>query len=980
MKEKRNLLLRAVCFVAVLLLSLEVSAQSAIHGTVKEASGEPVIGATIRVVGQSTGTVSDIDGHFTITAKAGDMLKFTYVGFDTRDVAARDGMEVTLSASSSELDEVVVVGYGSLAKKEISSSIVQVDRSQFNEGAVTDAMELVSGKVAGLNVNATADANPNSLSSIQVRGAGSLQAGNGPLIVIDGIAGGDLRNISTQDVESITVLKDAGSAAIYGTRGANGVILITTKHGSGEQGVINITYDSWIAANLAKGKPDVLTTDEYRRSMRGNDYGYDTDWYDEITRPVSYNLNQYLSIDGNTRNGYFGASLNYKKANGLDIASGREEYGGRFVVEQRALDSRLKFNSSLSLRKVHEEYGNDGMFDTALTLNPTLPVRNADGTYYQPTSPTGVYNPVSVLRDNDSNGDRIYLLGNADVQLNILNLEHHSLSTSLSYALQYNDYKNNYYTPSTSSQSYWDGYKGEASINYQKWWTNRLEWLANYTWTITDHQLKAVLGYSWERSSWEQQYTGNHNFTYDSPSYNGIGAGTGLTDGTASLYAGRSESTLIGFFGRLNYNWRDMLFASASLRHEGSTKFGKDRKWGNFPSASLAWESTATPGLESLKEAFQSLKLRVSYGVTGRSDFDAYQSTPTYTSNGAYYMDGQWVNGYAPSGNANPLLGWEKSKAFNVGVDFEALHSHLRGSIEYFDRRSEDLLYNYTAPQPPYVWSSILVNVGTTKNTGVELALSYDVLSGKNLTWTTGINYSYGTTKFIKLSNDIYKASYIDLYQKPGVGTNEYFFRVQEGGKVGQFWGYEYAGHDDNGNMLVYNKDNEKVLTTNVDASDKRYIGNGSPEHFLSWSNSFRYKNWDLSFLLRGAFGFDIFNMRKYGMGLQLCGTDNVLRTAYTDDRDVKSGGGVISSYFLERGDYLKLDNLTLGYTLRPKSRQLLESLRVYIAAKNLFTITGYSGNDPSIVTQTGITPGVDVTSAYPSATQLSLGVTVRFH
>ncbi len=979
MKKSKQLLKGMCLLIAFTFFALDMAAQ-AIHGNVKDNTGEVIIGATVQVVGQSKATVTDLDGNFSIDAKRGEKLRISYMGFTPQELAAKDGMQIVLQESSSELEEVVVVGYGSLAKKEISSSIVQVDKSQFNQGAVTDPMELISGKVAGLNVNATADANPNALSSIQVRGAGSLQAGNGPLVVIDGIPGGDLRNISTQDVESITVLKDAGSAAIYGTRGANGVILITTKRGSSAQGVVNVTYDSWIATNIAKGKPEVLSTDEFRRSQRGKDYGYDTNWYDEITRKASYNVNQYLSIDGTTRNGFFSVSLNYKKANGLDIASGRSEYGGRFVTEQRALNNALKFNASLSLRKVHEEYGNDGMFDTALTLNPTLPIYNADGTYYQPTSPTGVYNPVSVLKENNSDGDRIYLLGNADVQWNVLKLEHHNLSTSLSYQMQYNDYKNNYYTPISSSQSYWDGYKGEATMKYQKWWTNRAEWLVNYTWTIPSHEIKFVGGYSWERSNWQQQGMGNHDFTFDSPSYEGIGSGTGLKDGTADMYAGRSESTLIGFFGRVNYNYNDMIFASAALRHEGSTKFGKDNKWGNFPSVSLAWELTKTPVVNAVANTFQSLKLRASYGVTGRSDFDAYKSTATYTANGAYLIDGQWVTGYAPSSNVNSMLGWEKSKAFNIGVDFEAMGSSLRGSLEYFDRRSEDLLYNYTAPQPPYVWDNILVNVGTTKNTGFELSLSYDVFAKKDFRWTTSANYSYGTTKFVKLSNDIYKASYIDLYQKPGVGTNEYFFRVQEGGKVGQFWGYEYAGYDENGNMLVYNKDNEKVLTTNVDASDKRYIGNGAPSHFLSWNNSFRYKNWDLSVAMNGAFGFDIFNMRKYGMGLQLCGTDNVLRTAYTDDKNVKSGGGVISSYFLEKGDYFKLDNVTLGYNFNLKNVKLLESIRVYVAAKNLFTITSYTGNDPSIVTQTGITPGVDVNSAYPTATQLSLGLTVRFH
>ena len=981
MKRSRNLCYRLLLMLAVVFFALDVSAQTTINGQVKDDMGEAVIGASIVVKGTSNGTVTDFDGNFTLKCQSGAKLVITYIGYTPQEVAAKDGMQVTLKEDVAQLNEVVVVGYGSMAKKEISSSVVQISKDQFNQGAASDAMALVAGKVAGLNVASSADANPNAITDIQVRGAGSLSASNGPLVVIDGIAGGDLRNIATQDVESITVLKDAGSAAIYGTRGANGVILVTTKKGSGTAGVTNVTYDSYIALNIQKQKPDILSTDEFRRSRRGQDYGADTNWWDEITRPVSYSLNQYLSIDSSTKNGFFGLSLNYKKGNGLDIVSGREEYGARFVGEQRVLNGFLQFNSSLSARKVHEEWGNDGLFDTALTMNPTIPVKNPNGTYYQPNSPTDIHNPVNDLKENVSQGDRVYLLGNADVKLNILQTEQHNLNTSLSYALQYNDLKENFYTPTSSSESFWNGYAGRARINYQKWWTNRLEWLANYTMTLDKHQLKAVLGYSWERSKWEQSGNENMGFVYDALSYHGIANGTYLKDGKANLWAGSSESTLIGFFGRLNYNFNDMLYASASFRREGSTKFGSNTKWGNFPSASLAWEVTNTPVLkEAVGSIFQSLKPRISYGVTGRSDFNAYQSIATYSGYSAYLIDGQWINGYAPSLNANPDLAWEKSKAFNIGLDFVTLNNRLRGSIEYFDRRSEDLLYNYTAPQPPFIYNTILVNVGTTKNTGLEVSLEYDVLSKSALKWTTGVNWSTGDTKLTKLSSDAYQMAYLDLYRKPGVGTNEYFFRVEEGGKIGQFYGYEHAGIDENGLLLVYDNDGNAKPAAQADPSWKRDIGNGAPKHFLSWSNSFRYKNWDLSTLFRGAFGYKIFNMRKYGMGLIGCGTDNVLRTAYTDDADVLSSGGIISSYFLENGNYFKLDNVTLGYNYTPKNRQLVESLRVYVTAKNLFTLTSYKGNDPSIVTSTGITPGVDSNSAYPQATQLSLGVTVRFH
>ncbi len=738
MEKTKSQFCRLLMLIAVVCFALDVSAQTTVSGHVKDDTGEDVIGASVMEKGTSNGTVTDFDGKFTLQCKSGATLVISFIGYNPQEVKAKDGLEITLKEDVAQLNEVVVVGYGSMAKKEISSSVVQISKDQFNQGAASDPMALIAGKVAGLNVASSADANPNAMTNIQVRGAGSLTASNGPLVVIDGIAGGDLRNIATQDVESITVLKDAGSAAIYGTRGANGVILVTTKKGSGTAGVTNVTYDSYIAFNVQKPRVGILSTDEFRRSRRGQDYGADTDWWDEITRPVSYNLNQYLSIDSSTKNGYFGLSVNYKKGNGLDIVSGREEYGGRFVGEQRVLNNRLQFNSSLSVRKVHEEWGNDGLFDTALTMNPTVPVKNPDGSYYQPNSPTDIHNPVNDLKENVSQGDRIYLLGNADMKLNILQMEQHNLNTSLSYALQYNDLKDNFYTPSTSSESFWNGYAGRARINYQKWWTNRLEWLVNYTMTLNEHQLKAVLGYSWERSKWEQSGNENMGFVYDALSYHGIGSGSYLRDGKANLWAGSSESTLIGFFGRLNYNYRDMIFASASMRREGSTKFGANTKWGDFPSGSLAWEITKAPFAQSLAQAFQSLKPRVSYGVTGRSDFNAYQSIATYSTRGAYLIDNQWINGYAPSLNANPDLAWEKSTAFNVGVDFVALNSRLRGSVEYFDRRSKDLLYNYTAPQPPFIYNTILVNVGTTKNTGIEVSLDYDVLAKKASTGAWG--------------------------------------------------------------------------------------------------------------------------------------------------------------------------------------------------------------------------------------------------
>lgn len=553
-----------------------------VSGTVTDPAGEVLIGVSVSVKGEQQHAVAtDFDGNYTLEAvPSGGTLVFSYVGFKAveQPVNGRTKIDVTMSEDNELLDEVVVVGYGSLSRKELSSSIVQVNREDFQRGAMNSPMEMLTGKVAGLNVSSTASANPNAGADLQVRGATSLSAGNGPLIVIDGVAGGDIRTLAPQDIESMSVLKDAASAAIYGTRGANGVILITTKKGTGEPGLPVITFDSYGALAFAKDKPEVLSPYEWRLARRGNDYGASTDWYDLITRDYAYDTNQYLSIDGSLANGgYYTASANWKKANGLDIVSRREEFGGRAAVSANALDSHLRFTASINARKVKENWGDDGMFDTALGMNPTIPVYNTDGSYYQPTSPTDVKNPVQQLRVNTSRGNRTYLLGTADVKYNIWSNDRHSVSTTLSYSYNYNDLKSDYYTPTTSGESYWGGYAGRASQQYQKWWTNRVEWLANYGFQSGDNDVKVVAGYSFERSNWEQMFMQNNGFTFDKPLWNGIGSGSWLGDGKAQMYGGKSQSTLIGFFGRVNYSWRGMIIASASIRHEGSTKFGSTR-------------------------------------------------------------------------------------------------------------------------------------------------------------------------------------------------------------------------------------------------------------------------------------------------------------------------------------------------------------------------------------------------------------------
>ncbi|MCH5226869.1 MAG: SusC/RagA family TonB-linked outer membrane protein [Muribaculaceae bacterium] len=984
LKAKRAL---TSAFLATLLWTSAAAQNLTVTGTVTDPIGEVLIGVSVSVKGDQTkGTATDFDGNYTLKeVPSNATLVFSYVGFQSKEIAVngRTVVDATLSEDHELLDEVVVIGYGTLSKKEVSSSIVQVNSDDFMKGAVNSPMEMLTGKVAGLNVSSTASADPNGGADLQVRGATSISAGNGPLIVVDGVPGADIKTIAPQDIESMSVLKDASSAAIYGTRGANGVILITTKKGSGEVGKPLVTYDSYAAIGFAKGKPQVLSPEEWRAARRGHDFRSNTNWYDLITRDVNYDTNQYVGIEGALNGGgYYTASISYKNANGLDIKSKREEFGGRAAVSANTLDNHLKFTFTLNARKSNEDYKVGNYFGRALTLNPTMPVYNPDGTWYRPNDVTNPTNPVNQMTTPTSKGVQDYILGTADLRYNIWSNEYNTLSTTLSYSYTYHDFKKSTYYPSESDTSINGGFNGEADLSYEKWWTNRLEWLGNYTFQNEDNNLGVVVAYSYERSDYNSMSESNYDFTFNSPLWNNIGAGSWLAEGRANMGSYASQNTLIGFLGRVNYSWKNMIIASASVRHEGSSKFGSDRKWGTFPAASVAWEMAQAPFLRDYVQVVQSLKPRFSYGQTGRSDFNPYQALPTYSSVGEYPMNGvnnQWDQGYRPSNNANALLGWEKLISYNVGVDF-MLWNRVYGSIEYFDRESKDLLYRYTAPQPPFIYDNILVNVGTIRNEGVELALNGDIIVNKPVTWTMGINYSYSTTKLTKLSNDVYQAAYLDLYSTGGIGSTSYLFRVEEGGKVGQFYGFKTAGVDpENHTMLVYNKDNEIIPVSAANQDDKRYIGNGAPQHFLTWSNSLKYKGWDLNLMFTGAFGFDIYNNMRVGMGLQQGGSVNVLRSAYGKDQDLWYNPGDVTSYFLEKGDYFKLENITLGYTFPLKNRKILDSLRIYLSAKNVFTLTKYKGTDPSAVPSTGLTPGVDNSDAYPQATQLTLGVTVRF-
>ena len=951
-----------------------------VKGVVVDSQG-PVIGATVMEQGTSNGTATGLDGDYILRVSSPEALvEISCIGYATQVFPAK-GVPATirLEEDSEFLDDVVVIGYGTLSKKELSASVVQVDSKDFFRGTTNNPMTMLTGKVAGLNVVTSQGSNPNSGSDFQIRGATSLNAGNGPLVVIDGIPGGEIRSLSPQDIESMTVLKDAASASIYGTSGANGVILITTKKGSkDEPGTAHVTYDGAFNVNFAKAPIPVLTADEWVRSRRGTDYGYRTDWYNALLRKFSYGHSHYVSVDGSTAKGSYNASVNYKNSLGVDLVDAREEFGARAALEQRLIKDIVQLNVSLNVRRVNEEYGNDGSFGTALTINPTFPIYNEDGSYYQPTAPTNATNPVEAMLNKTANGQRLFATGAVSLKVNFIKNEVHNFSSTLTYSLDYNDYKSNNYTPIESHDKYWNGYEGTASLSYSKNWRNQLEWLFNYSFHQGAHHINAVAGYSYQDFNSESMSMTNRGFAYDSILWNDIGSGTARTENPAqtSMGSGKSLSKVIALLARVNYNWNNLIFAQVSIRREGATNFGDKNKWGNFPAASIAWEMANMDFMSGAKWV-NSLKPRFSFGITGRRG-GSNVARPTYGSHGQYYMDGEWVKGYRPASNENPELRWEKLVAINAGVDFSFFNNRLRGSLDLYDRESPDLLYNYTAPQPPFIHSSILVNVGKTQNLGAELSIDGDILTKTAVKWTSGINASIGYSRIVTLSNQIYGASYIDMLGTGGLGQTSYYYRYTEGSRIGQLYGYEAAGVNEFGDMMVYDNDGNTITAASANAAFKRYIGNTIPKLFLSWNNTIRYKNWDLNIFMNGAFGHMIYNNRRAN-NLQSSGNANVFRSAYTTDKNVREYGGVVTSYFLEKGDFMKIQNITLGYTFVPKQKDILQSLRVFLTASDLYTFTGYTGTDPALLSTNGLTPGVDNGTGYPETRVVTLGATVTF-
>lgn len=976
------------------LLSMSAMAQSSVSGVVQDTQGEAIIGANVIVQGTSQGTITDIDGNFTLQCDKNAKLAVSYMGYKSQviELNGRTQLTIILEEDNELLDEVVVIGYGTMDKKELTSAVSHVSSKDFLSVSAVDPSMMIQGKVAGVSITNTGAGDPNNEASIQIRGVSSRAAGNGPLIVIDGVPGASLTNINPNDIESFDILKDGAASAIYGTRGSNGVVLVTTKKGS-KDGSFHASYSANMAVNTPIKELKFMNAQEYRDvrlgwADNGIDLGGNDDWWGAVTR-TGFTQQHTITLSGGNANTNYRASFDFKDATGIDIRSARREYGGRGAFSHTTKGGLFTISLNLAPRYVDIKNSDWGVFKDALEANPTTPIMDPTNSamYYNFKGQVVGSNPVERLTIEKSDGVAKMLDWDATAKLNLLplfakpDMVPMTLNTQVTFAEHIYDNDDSWFRPSTSTQCVNAGVEGEASRSYSKQRQYMVEWLGNYSVSLNEHNIKAMVGYSYQYAMYSGLSANNKDFPNDGLTYDNLGTGEYMKEeGEIGMSSYRNDSKLIAFFGRVSYDYDSRYYLTASLRYEGSSKFGANHKWGYFPAVSAGWRISQEAFMKDVKWVNE-LKLRGDFGVTGNQNFDSYKSLNTMTGYGYYYYNGKYFQVWGPSQNVNPDLKWEKGINWNIGVDFGFLDNRLYGSVNYFNRTQQDLLGSYKVSVPPYLFDETFVNVGTMKNQGVEIDITGQAVKMKDFDYTINLIGTWQANKFVSFSNSEYVGQ--DFYNDAYTGDPYPFYylqRIKEGEPLGNFYMWRYAGHTPEGEWLVYDKDGDIIMAAQAQDDDRQVVGNGMPKFVMSMTHTFRYKHLDVSLFFRGAFGFDLFNIHDFYYGTRAF-TGNVLCKAYGKNFQISpTANPVVCDYFVERGDYLKLDMVNVGYSWKFPNAKFIDGLRVYGTAKNLFTLTKFSGIDPSNYQVNGLTPGAQSSrSYYPSTRQFIFGLQVDF-
>lgn len=981
-------LLKGILLFAAMLLWTEVYSQDIqVSGKVFDSKDNtPMIGVSVVVKGTTIGTITDIDGNFTIKSPVTGTLVFSFLGYKTSEVPvnAQAKIEVTLYEESQQIDEVIVIGYGVQKKSDKTGAVVNIKAEDLNRGVLTDPIQSLQGKVAGVNISKKGG-DPNSGFAVQIRGAAGFSSSTQPLFVIDGVPGADITTISPEDIESFNVLKDASSGAIYGSRASNGVIIITTKKAK-KGGVAVIDYNTYISADQTSKRLEFLSANDIRKYVADKgltsfaDNGANTDWQEEIFR-TGISQSHSIAISNSNDNIAYRLSYNYMDNQGVIIGSSKQRNIARLSLTQKALNDKLTVDASVAgtfENNMYVNYG-DGMGSSNILYqmyqrNPTDPVFD-NGEFFEFQRDFNYNNPVALARSIQNERDAKYYFGSSKISFEII--KDLIASTSLSYIRS--DNETFYYEPTTI---YASGNAGFGKRSYNNSQSKILETTLSYSKSINDlHNLTLLGGYSFQEDSYSGLSAQGREALSNFLKSDNLGHLNNVNVGDIGSW--RNSNRLISFFGRATYNYQSKYFITGTLRRDGSSKFGKNNEWGLFPSGSIAWNAKKEAFLESV-DVIDQLKLRVSIGLTGNQEIGAFNDIMYAYPNGSApnFETGEDAINFSISHNANPDLKWEENREINIGIDYALLNNRVQGSIEYYVKSTYDLLANYAVPVPPNALPNTWANVGQIDNKGFEFSVEGFVIDKSRFKWRTIVNYATNKQKLVKLSGNGYSWSEGDkkrlwLSGRGLVGAQNWTQYLMEGEEIGTFYMPKYAGLSADGKFLFYTA--AGGVTRDVNLAERRVVGQAQPKFTLGWSNFFTYKNFDLSISLRGAFGNKVINTtRMVFSNPQILPTLNALKEVLDEIDRGLTDSPKVSDYYLEDASFIKIDNISLGYNFNTSKNKWLKKLRVYFSSNNLYTFTGYKGLDPEM-TYSGLEFGLDQYDVYPKTRTFTFGLDVKF-
>lgn len=960
-----------------------VSVKQTIKGKVTDENGMPLPGASILEEATKKGVITDIDGNFEISVDSkNSVLIISYIGYKDQKVSAdSDTINIRLVPDSTTLEEVVVIGYGSTTRKDVTGAVSSIAAKDMNQGAVVNPLQLIAGKAAGVNITQIGS-EPGSAPSVRIRGVSSLIGGSDPLVVVDGIQGNmDLLNqIPPSEIASIDILKDASATAVYGSRGAPGVIIVTTK--KNKAGRTSIEYASSTAIDYIPKKLDMLSASQWWEEAQlvgvpaSANHGSDTDWFRILTKNGATQTHT-LSFGGGTDKFTYRASISAILQDGVVINSSNQKYIGRIQATQSAMDDKLKLNFNLntgitnatnSIGSIGRAAFTSNLITNAYVMRPTDPVYNTDGSYYTDPNIFQYLNPYAASQTVTNQGQYDNLFGSLKADLDL----YEGLTAGWFGSWRKTNGTNGFYLPAESTNASAIDQKGFANINNSKQNERLMNISLTYKKTFGDHTINALALYEWQNQLYQGNYAQARGFINDIATYNALQLGdlSKVQPGDFSSY--KNDRTLVSYLGRVNYSFLNRYLLTASLRRDGSSVFGANNKWGDFPSASVAWQIDKESFMANQK-LINELKLRGGYGVTGNQQgLGPQNSISLVGGSGATYFGGSQITNFNVIQNANADLRWETKKQTNIGLDFALLNSRLRGSLDVYTATTDNLLFDYTVPQPPFPFNSIKANVGSLLNEGLEVSLGYDLIKSENTTLTLAGNVSFLRNEVLNLSGSINGVPLNTNYVPWGTGA----FLIT-GQPIGTFNILHHTGKDNADSETVLDVDGNGIIDQGNTSPDRIIQGSALPTYTFAFNPTFQHKKLDISMLWRGSGGNKIYNGLRSNLSyLENIGKSNVLESAIPLGLFTSKYG---SDLWLEDGSFVRLENVTVGYNFYFEKVKYIESIRLSITGNNLLLITPYSGMDPELnISGGGANFGGD-NGIYPRTRSFALGLNVKF-